>query len=221
MHSIKVLLADGEPLFRRGLAKFLSTMELVGEVEEAGTGLETVDQARTLNPDLIILDLKIIDYDGLTTIQKLKSEGIKSTIVVLSFVEDEETVMQAIKNGADGYLLKSIQPDELLEMVRAFVCGALIFSPKVANKIMDKLRCLLHRQPEVFCHQAVLSRRQRQVLKFMEQGLSNKEIGVKLNISPNTVKNHIQSILKKLEVDNRIQAVSYAINQGLSLQETD
>jgi NarL family two-component system response regulator LiaR len=214
--TIRVLIADDHAVVREGLRGLITSepgMEIVGE---AADGAEAVEKARSLQPDVILLDLVMPRMSGLAAIITIKKENPKARILVLtSFVEDSK-VFPAIKSGALGYLLKDSLPDELLRAIRQVYRGESSLHPTVARKLIRELN-----QPsELPPSEGSLTAREVEVLKLVAQGLPNREIAEKLSIAGRTVRNHVSSILDKLHLANRTQATLYALREGLASLDT-
>jgi len=210
--SITVLIADDHPLVREGLRGLLATepdMELVGE---ASDGVEAVEFARSLRPDVILLDLMMPNKSGIEAIQDIKDEDPDAKILVVTSFGEDEQVFPAIKAGALGYLLKDSSPRELLAALREVYRGEPSLHPSVALKLIRELN--QPSQPEA--EGTSLTEREVEVLKLVAQGLSNHEICETLVIAERTVSKHVSSIIEKLHVSNRTQVALYALKEGLA-----
>ncbi|MFQ5859482.1 MAG: response regulator [Anaerolineae bacterium] len=212
---MRVLLVDDHVLFRKGLTALLSSQADFNVVGEAENGLEALEQARKLMPDLILMDIAMPVCDGLAATQRILAEMPYVKIVVLTVAEDDRSLFEAIKSGAHGYLLKKLEPDELFEMLRGVSLGQAPISRFMAAKIMHEFSQLAKRANTEPGAQ-LLTDREREVLQLVAQGLTNKEIADRLVIAENTVKNHLKNILAKLHLENRVQAAAYAVQQGLA-----
>jgi len=210
--TIRILLVEDHAVVRAGLRVLLPTepgMEVVGE---AADGLEAVQSARTLQPDIVLLDLVMPRQDGLAAIPQIRQVSPASRIIVLTSFADDEKVFAAIKAGAMGYLLKEASPEELLEAIRNVHQGEVSLSPFIAQKLMRELNRPVARPSA----EAALTGREEEVLGLVAQGLLNHEIATQLNISERTVRTHISHILEKLHLVNRTQAALYALRSGLA-----
>ncbi|MGB8644831.1 MAG: response regulator transcription factor [Anaerolineae bacterium] len=216
MEKKRILLADDHILFRKGLAQLLSTQPDFQVVGEANDGLEALAQARELMPDLILLDINMPRCDGREATRAIKAELPYVVIVVLTVSDDEQDLFTAIKNGAQGYLLKKIEPAELFEQLRGLARGEAALSRLMANKILREFVREKPPQPE---REDTLTPREQQVLQLVSRGMSNREIADTLVVSENTVKNHLRNILAKLHLENRVQAATYALREGLAGKE--
>ncbi|MDP2719732.1 MAG: response regulator transcription factor [Dehalococcoidia bacterium] len=214
MEKVRVLLADDHKLFREGLASMLSQHEDIEVVGEARDGGEAIELARELMPDLILMDLTMPGVNGLDATRALKAEMPYVKIVVLTVHDEDEKLLEAVKAGAQGYLLKDISMDNLLASIRGVSRGEAPISPSMAGKILKEFSQLLQKRPSLE-HGADITNREQQVLQLVARGAGNYEISKNLNISENTVKNHLRNILAKLHVQNRSQAAYYAMKKGL------
>jgi DNA-binding NarL/FixJ family response regulator len=216
MAKIGVLIADDHTLFRRGVRKMLEAEEDMCVVGEAATGQEAIDQARALMPDVVLMDIKMPDLDGVEATRVLHREMPHLGILFCTMFEDDEFVFAGLKAGGRGYILKDADPETMLRAVRAVAQGESLLSPAVASKVLRQFAALPGEEPAArssYCDD--LTEREREVLGLIGQGHSNREIAALLCISEKTVKNHIANIFSKLHVYDRTQAVLYAIRKGL------
>jgi DNA-binding NarL/FixJ family response regulator len=209
MEKIRVLLADDHALFRRGLASLLMPQDDLEVVGEASTGDEAIERARELMPDVILMDVRMPGMNGLEATRRLSEEMPYVKIVILTVSEDEEDLFAALKGGAQGYLLKNIDPDDLIACIHQVQRGEAPLAPAMATKILREFSAAAPRPGPSLTH------REREVLELVARGDANKEIARHLQISENTVKNHLRNILEKLHLQNRVQAVMYALREGL------
>lgn len=209
MDKVRVLLADDHALFRRGLASLLAGRDDIDVVGEAGSGQEAIDRAHELMPDVILMDVRMPGLGGLEATRRIKEEMPYVRIVILTVSEDDEDLFAALKNGAQGYLLKNIDPEDLIACIHQVQRGEAPLAPPMASKILKEFSA-----PPTRLGPA-LTQRERQVLELVARGDANKEIARHLQISENTVKNHLRNILEKLHLQNRVQAVMYALREGL------
>lgn len=219
MEKKRILLADDHVLFRKGLAQLLNSQPDFQVIGEAGDGLEAREKARELMPDLILMDIDMPRCDGRTATRLIKAELPYVVIVILTVSDDEQDLFAAIKNGAQGYLLKKIDPADLFEQLRGLARGEAALSRLMANKILREFAREVPapaRRPD-----SALSDREEQVLQLVARGLTNREIAATLVIAENTVKNHLRNILSKLHLQNRVQAAAYALREGMALGESD
>lgn len=209
MDKVRVLLADDHALFRRGLASLLADRNDIEVVGEAGSGQEAIDRAREVMPDVILMDVRMPGLNGLEATRRIKEEMPYVRIVILTVSEDDEDLFTALKNGAQGYLLKNIDPEDLIACIHQVQRGEAPLAPPMASKILKEFSAPATRPGPT------LTQRERQVLELVARGDANKEIARHLQISENTVKNHLRNILEKLHLQNRVQAVMYALREGL------
>jgi NarL family two-component system response regulator LiaR len=215
--SIRILIADDHAIVRKGLRTLIMGepgMELVGE---AADGVEAVFKARSLRPDVILLDIVMPRQDGLEAISQIKAEDPGARILVLTSFAEDDKVFPAIKTGALGYLLKDCTPEQLVQAIRDVYRGESSLHPTIALKLVREL----NRPSDLPPTQDPLTEREVDVLKLVAQGLTNQEIAGLLVISERTVGNHIGNILSKLHLANRTQAALYALRQGITNLDAD
>ncbi|MFC1985063.1 response regulator [Chloroflexota bacterium] len=217
MNTIKVLVVDDHTLFRRGIAAVLTNQEGLKVVGEAADGLEAIEQAKKITPDVILMDLNMPRCSGLEAIQALQAELPQVNILVLTVSEMETDLFAAVKFGARGYLLKKAEPEELIHAIHQIAKGGVIVSPLMATKLLTEFKELTAgvERELVKEENADLSPREGEVLHLVAQGATNKEIADSLFISENTVKTHLKNIMEKLHLANRSQAAAYAVKRGL------
>jgi len=209
--QISILLVEDHTIVRGGLAAiigFEADMKVVGE---ASDGVEAVLLARKLRPDVIIMDLLMPNKDGIDAMIEIKAEDPDAHILVLTSFGDTEKMLQAVKAGAQGYILKNAPPEELLSAIRDVSHGAVSFQPAIANQIIDGLSKAERTEPK----EEALTARETEVLVLIAKGMSNDEIAEALTISKRTVNVHINNIMGKLHLANRAQAAIYAVRKGL------
>ena len=210
---IRVLLVDDHSLFRSGIRHLLqrhSDFEVVGE---AADGVEGVKRARELRPDIVLLDLHMPGLSGQEAIQLILQDTPSCQVILLTVSEDADDLAAALKNGAAGYLLKNIDADHLLGALRRAFGGDSVISEGMTAKLVARFR---NPAPVRNSGADKLTPREREILGELAAGLANKEIARKLDVAESTVKIHLQSILKKLGVHNRVQAAIYAVEHGIS-----
>lgn len=210
--TIRILICDDHAVVRRGLRSLLDIkpgMELVGEATD---GVEAVEMARELKPDVIILDLIMPRKDGIAAISEIKQENHDARILVLTSFSDDDKVFPAIKAGALGYLLKESSPDELLQAIYDVFRGESSLHPAIARKLISEL----NRPSDLPPSEDPLTEREVEVLRLVAQGMSNNDISEKLAIREGTVRIHVGNILGKLHLANRTQAALYALREGLA-----
>ncbi len=212
---IRVLLVDDHVLFRKGIASLLTEESGFEVVGEAVNGREALDMTRALKPDVILMDLTMPEMNGLVATQRIRQEDPNARIVILTVEEEDRNLFEAIKHGAQGYLLKKIEPKKLFATLREVAQGEASISGRMAAKLMGEFSRQANRQASSAGRRAELSPREREVLELVSQGKSNKEIAAALSVAENTVKNHLKSILEKLHLENRVQAATYALREGV------
>lgn len=212
---IRVLLVDDHALFRKGIASILAGERGFEVVGEASDGLEALERARELMPDVILMDIFMPGSNGLEATRRIKEALPYVKIIMLTVSEEDQNLFEAIKSGAQGYLLKKIEPRELFAMVKGVVHGDAPISSAMAAKILGEFARQARRTAPPRQPGADLSPREKEVLELVTQGKSNKEIAGALAIAENTVKNHLKNILEKLHLENRVQAATFALREGL------
>lgn len=213
MDGIRVLIADDHPLIREGLRHVLEMDPQIKVVGEAGDGQGAINKARILNPDVVLMDLKMPGTDGVESSRVIRREFPEIKIIILT-VADDDDMLEVIRAGAGGYLLKDVEPGELLKAIHTVYEGRPAFHPIVASRLLgeyNRLSMPVRRDDEI----SLLTEREREVLALIAQGESNKNIAHKLFISEKTVKNHITSIFRKLKVEDRTQAAIFAIKKRM------
>ncbi|UCC51516.1 MAG: response regulator transcription factor [Anaerolineaceae bacterium] len=214
--SIRILIADDHAVVREGLSSLISTKPDMIVVGEAADGLEVVQKARKLQPDIILMDMVMPKQSGLQAIQQLKQENNAARILVLSSFAEDEQIFPAIKSGALGYLLKDSSPRQLIRAIRDVHSGQSSLHPTIARKLVGELSTEPVAQPTA---EELLTEREIHVLKLVARGYSNQEISDKLSVSDRTVGKHVSNILEKLHLANRTQAALYALREGLASLE--
>jgi RNA polymerase sigma factor (sigma-70 family) len=215
MEPIRVLLVDDHTLFRKGLASLLSTQDDIKVVGEASNGHEAVEKARSLMPDLILMDIWMPKCNGLEATKLIKGEMPYVKIVILTISDDDYCLFEAIKAGAQGYLLKNLEPSELFSLIRGVIRGEAPISRSLAARILDEFARNFKKDENLRKLAPGLTNREKEVLKLLVEGKSNKEIANHLEISENTVKNHLRNIMEKLHLQNRVQLAVYALKKGI------
>jgi DNA-binding NarL/FixJ family response regulator len=213
---IRVLIADDQALFRRGLFVVLGTEDGVEVVAEAENGLEAIEKARELAPDVVLMDVRMPKANGIEAAAQIRADLPSTKILMLTVSDEEEDLYEAIKAGANGYLLKEISVEEVAEAIRAVMQGQSLISPSMASKLLSEFNALVRRAEDRQQFPApALTNREIEVLRLVAKGMSNREIAEELYISENTVKNHVRNILEKLHLHNRMEAVIYAVKERL------
>jgi len=215
MEKARVLLADDHVLFREGLAGIIASQTDMETVGEAGDGFEALVKARELKPDLILMDVQMPGMDGIEATRQIKQTLPETIIVMLTVRGDDEFLFEALKNGAQGYLLKEIRSQTLLEMLRGALQGEAAISSSLAGRVLAEFRRLSKYDAVNGETDSDLTEREQQVLSQAAQGATDKEIAAELNISLNTVKTHMRNILSKLHVSTRREAAKVAKSKRL------
>lgn len=214
MAPIKILLADDQLLFRKGIRALLDEQEGMEVVAEASNGQEALERVQATHPDVVLMDIHMPICDGVEATRRIRAENLDTKVVMLTVSDEDEDLFEAIKSGAEGYLLKDLRPHELFDLVRGVMEGETPISPAVASKLLTEFRRRpLHESAEAGSSE--LTRRELEVLQLVVEGLSNAEIAARLYIVEGTVKNHLHNILEKLHLENRVQAATYAMREGL------
>ena len=205
---MRILVADDHSLFRDGLVSLLEAggYEVIGQ---AGDGQEAIDKAHALNPDLVLLDINMPRKTGLQALKEIKTDLPKAKVVMLTVSEDDAHLLEAIRSGADGYLLKHLNANEFLQMIQGVERGEAAISRSMTGRLFKHVA----QPPET--EEVVLSEREVEVLRLVAAGKSNREIAGALSVSENTVKFHLRNILQRLNVSNRAEAVMVALQKGI------
>ncbi|WP_419956059.1 response regulator [Neobacillus niacini] len=210
--GIRILIADDHHVVRRGLAFFLKTQKDIEIIGEAGNGREAVDLARTLKPDLILMDLVMPEMDGIQATQIIKNELPEIKIMMLTSFSDQDHVIPALEAGASGYQLKDIEPDELINCINKIMNGENQLHPKATSHLLANLSNKESNEKNLI---EQLTKRELDVLREIARGKSNKEIASSLFITEKTVKTHVSNLLSKLELADRTQAALFAVKNQL------
>lgn len=212
---IRVLLVDDHTLFRSGIKALLQRQKDFEVVGEAGDGHEGVKRAKSLQPDVVLLDLHMPGISGREAVQLITEGEAPPRVVMLTVSEDAEDLVETLQAGAQGYLLKNIDADFLVDAIRRAAAGEAVMSPQMTAKLMASVRGALRTVAPAAADHERLTQREREILACLARGASNKEIARTLDLAESTVKIHIQSILKKLGLASRVQAAVYAVEHGL------
>jgi len=216
MESIHVLIADDHSLYREGVRKILSVAEDIEIVGEATNGDEAVAQALALQPDVILMDLKMPGVNGIEATRRILYASPRIGVLVLTMFETDETVFAAMRAGARGYLLKDVDQEDVIRAVKAVSRGDAIFSPAIAERLILYFAALKPAAADLAFPE--LTDREREVLHLIAQGHSNSEIAERLLLRTKTVQNHVSNIFSKLQVADRAQAIVRARDAGLGLE---
>ncbi|HEY6409602.1 MAG TPA: response regulator transcription factor [Ktedonobacteraceae bacterium] len=212
MEQIQILIADDHPVFRDGLRVLLTSAAEMAVVGEATTGAETISMATMLQPDVILMDIRMPELNGIEATRQIVSNSPHIGILVLTMYEDDDSVFAAMRAGARGYLLKGADRDEILGAIRAVHMGGAIFSATIAQRLMHYFSTLEPTVPRAFPD---LTDREREILTLLAQGYTNTTIAERLVLSPKTVRNNVSNIFSKLQVVDRAQAILRARDAGL------
>lgn len=215
MGRTRILLADDHALFREGLAGIINSQADMQTIGEAEDGFEALVKAQELKPDLILMDVQMPGMDGLEATRQIKQALPDTVIVMLTIRDDDDLLFDALKYGAQGYLLKDIHSQEMLKMMRSAMQGEAALSPALAGRVLSELRRLSRQDSPEKDSDDTLTEREQQVLLQITQGATDKEIAEALTISLNTVKTHVRNILSKLHVSTRREAAKSARKKGL------
>lgn len=229
-NTIKILLADDHQLFREGLKRILNMEDDLEVIGECGDGIQVMEFCNHTIPEIVLMDINMPIENGVIATERLKSLFPDVKVIILSIHDDESYVFETLRKGATGYLLKDMEAESLINAIRSVVQGHAYIHPKVTGKLINQLRRMTYldemgivsgaaaaAEPGVKFiagDESPLTRREAEVLRLMAEGKSNKLIGEFLFISEKTVKNHVSSILQKMEVDDRTQAVIQSIKYG-------
>ncbi|OLT27928.1 DNA-binding response regulator [Actinomadura sp. CNU-125] len=206
---IRVLIADDHPVVRQGLRTFLGIQDDIDVVGEAADGASAVSLAESVEPDIVLMDLKMPGADGLTALTELRARGVSARVLILTSVTERGHVLPAVQAGAAGYLYKDVDPQALVQAIRAVHDGHVLFAPDAAEAMLAEPASGDDRGL------AALTDREREVLVHIARGRSNKEIARALVVSEKTVKTHVSNLLMKLGVQDRTQAALYAVRHGV------
>lgn len=215
MHSLRIFVVDDHSLFRQGVIHTVMEEPDMTVVGEAGTAASAIEKVRDTLPEIVLLDLRLPDRSGLEVITTLRAECPYSRVIALTVVEDEEALLEALKRGASGYLLKGISGSDLVRVIRSVASGETYVSPTMAGCLFQEM-----------AHPSgatgpwgtdTLTEREAEILKLVAQGLTNKEVADRLYLSEKTVKHYMTNILQKLQVRNRVEAALIAIRKGTAL----
>lgn len=234
----RVMLVDDQALFRRAIAALVGAQPDFEVVGEAENGLEAVEKAREIGPDLIVMDVEMPVMTGVEAVRLIRDQLPAIKVVMLTVSDSDEFLFDAIRYGAHGYLLKDLRPEQLYEMLRSVMRNETPLSPAIASRLLAEFRAAakgglgtggtaVGAESSSVTQRAAkaaaaaepagpgLTRREIEILQLVADGLSNKEIGNQLSITEGTVKNHVHNALEKLQLENRIQAAAYVVRQGL------
>ena len=214
---VTVVIADDDHLMRAGLAELLGADDTIHVVGEAADGRQAIETVISRKPDVVLMDIRMPETDGITATRELTRAAPASRVLILTTFEDDDYVLDALRAGASGFLLKRTRPEELIAAVHTVAAGDSLLSPSVARRVIDHIATQPARSPESGPgHQpAPLTAREREVLDQLALGLSNREIASALVVEESTIRTHVKRILMKLGLRDRIHAVIYAYETGL------
>ena len=212
----RVLIADDDYLMRAGLVELLSADPAIKIVGQAASGREALERTRRLDPDVVLMDVRMPDLDGIAATRELTRAGVRARVLILTTFEQDDYIFGALRAGASGFLLKRTRPEELIAAVHTIADGDSLLSPSVTRRVIDRMA----QQPTpALADNAKLSElthREREVLELMAGGLSNREIADALVVEESTVRTHVKRILLKLDLRDRVQAVIFAYETGIN-----
>ncbi len=216
MHSdaIKVMIVDDHELIREGISKILDMENDIDIIFKAKSGIEALEALKDVKPDVILLDINMNELNGIETLKKIKASGSKTKIIMLTVYDDVEYISQSVNLGANGYVLKDSDSDTLIKTIKIVNEGGSYIQPTLATQLIKHMTNEKKNTNDKKLLE-LLTRRELIVMKEISSGLNNKSISKKLNISEKTVKNHVSSILKKLELQDRTQVAIYAIKNKI------
>lgn len=215
MSTLRALIVDDDDLMRAGLRAVISSDETIEVVGEAGNGREAIDRVRQLRPDVVLMDVRMPDLDGIAATRRIVATTPSSRILILTTFEDDDYVFGALTAGASGFLLKRTRPEQLIAAIHAIAAGDALLSPSITRTVIDRVAGQPEPDPTAGRRLRELTAREREVLELVARGLSNGEIAGTLVVEESTVKSHMKRILAKLDLRDRVQAVILAYETGL------
>lgn len=211
MQPVTVVVADDHTLVRRGLVSLFHKQRRVKVVGEAADGLEAVDKVRQLDPDVVLMDLKMPRLDGIDATRKIAQQSPRTGVVILTVCDSDDDLLAAVVAGAKGYLLKNATLEQLVRAIETAAAGEVVLSTSIAAKLLREV----HRCARGGRRTTLLTRREQEILRLLAKGASNRRIADTLVIAESTVRGHIHNMLDKLQLENRLQAVAYAVREQL------
>jgi DNA-binding NarL/FixJ family response regulator len=220
----RVLIADDDHLMRAGLAELLAADPAIEVVGQAATGREAIAAVSRLEPDVVLMDVRMPDLDGIAATRELTAASAEARILILTTFEQDDYIFGALRAGASGFLLKRTQPEELIAAVHAVAAGDSLLSPSVTRRVVDRMAQLptaeATSEPSAADHLDELTAREREVLVLVAKGLANREIARELVVEESTVRTHVKRILMKLGLRDRVQVVIFAYESGINQMAT-
>jgi RNA polymerase sigma factor (sigma-70 family) len=215
-HRVRVLIADDDDLMRAGLRAVFSSDETIDVVGEAGDGRGAITRARELRPDVVLMDVRMPNLDGIAATRDVLAVSPELKVIILTTFEQDDYIFGALRAGASGFLLKRTRPEDLIAAIHTVAAGDSLLSPSVTRKVIDRMA--EQPAPDASSGERLteLTPREREVLELVARGLSNGEIAQAFVIEESTVKTHVKRILRKLQVRDRVQAVIFAYESGLT-----
>lgn len=208
--AITILVIDDHPLIRRGIRDLVSMDDSFEVIADADNGPDGIELAKSLQPDIILLDFNMEEMNGLETLCAIKATDINSRIIILTVSDNEKNIITTLRAGADGYLLKDMEPEDMLERLHQVVNGHIVLSQKVSELIVRGL----HQESSMEAREkATLTQREEEILSLVAKGLSNKLIARQLDIVESTVKVHVKNLLRKLNLHSRVEAAVWVVEQ--------
>lgn len=210
MEKIRVLIADDHEVVRVGLRSLLESVDDIQVVGEAASGIEAIERAEALQPDVVVMDVRMPEMGGIEACRAIRSANPNIKVIMLTSYSDDEAVFASLMAGAGGYVLKRIGTNQLIEGIRVVASGGSMLDPKVTGRVLERLREGDDSEDEAV---EVLTEQERRILDLIAQGFTNREIAERLFLSEKTVRNYVSNILGKLQVSNRTQAAAYALRK--------
>ena len=213
--TVRVAIADDQALVRGGFRMILDNQEDIEVVGEAGNGLEAVELVGRQPPDVVLMDVRMPEVDGIEATRRIAASGSPARIIILTTYDLDEYVFSALRAGASGFLLKDVRPQELVEAIRVVARGDALLAPTVTRRLLERFGRVLSEEPASPRDLDELTEREREVLRLVALALSNAEIASRLVLTEATVKTHVSAVLRKLGLRDRVQAVVFAYDVGL------
>ena len=215
MRKVRVLLVDDDDLMRAGLRAIMSSTDRIEVVGEAADGRAAVDDARALAPDVILMDVRMPDLDGISATREIVAACAEAKVLILTTFEEDDYIFDALNAGASGFLLKRTRPEELIAAIGTIAAGESLLSPSVTRTVIQRMAQQPAPDAAMTDRLDRLTPREREVLELIARGLSNTEIAASLVVEESTVKTHVKHILRKLHLRDRVQSVIFAYEAGL------